>query len=437
MDIRAEQYRDAGQAHAGPRERTTARHSLPLRVLAPLLVLAIAVGAFIALSSTAKKPERSTDEPLPIAVEIVPVRSVKTNLRVTAQGEVRSKTEADIAARVSGQIVYVAPRFEAGAAVKTGDVIARIDPAEYMLAVERARSQVSRARENLARVRSEAALAEGDWRELGMKGDPSDLTLQKPQVASATADLRTAEAFVREAELSLQRTEIVAPFDGRVKTRRIDVGDFVVAGAPVASLFAIDVAQVRVPLTDYDLGVLGVAPGFAATERDPGPAASVRGAGAGANQVWTGYLTLVEASFEAATRLVYGLVEVKDPFATTAPLAPGMYVSVELKGRTEDNFRAVPRGAFKKNEIVYTVGTDGAIRGRRLTPAHATAEDVFFREGIEAGERVVVSYLPSPRDGMKVRDVKDPPPPKIEDAPPKKGKKARADKTDTRKPESE
>jgi RND family efflux transporter MFP subunit len=401
-----------------------------LRVLLPILVVGLAVGGVVLLSMTAKKADKSEEAPLALAVEIAPVKTVRTNLQVTAQGEVKSKTEADVAARVGGQIVYVSPAFEPGAPIKAGDVLARVDAADYRLAVERARSQVSRARENLERIRSEAALAQADWKELDMKGDPSDLTLLKPQVASATADLRTAEAAVREAELNLQRTDVVAPFDGRVKARRVDAGDFVAPGAPVASLFAVDVAQVRAPLTDQDLAVLGVAPGYVATGADAGPRATVHGTGAGVALAWEGRLTLVEAAFDPATRLVYGLIEVKDPFASATPLAPGMFVAIDLKGRSEETLFAIPRGAFKKNEIVYTVEAEGAIKGHRLVPAHANAREVFFREGLKEGDRVVVSYLPAPRDGMKVRDVNDPVPPKTEPETEKGQKKAREKKTD-------
>ncbi|NWG70051.1 MAG: efflux RND transporter periplasmic adaptor subunit [Parvularculaceae bacterium] len=420
VDIRTDQIAEGSFAQdiSGAAVPASAPKRPPAALLvgAPLAVLAVAVGVIMLLSATARKPEKNVDPPLPIAVEIATVRSVTTSLEVTAQGEVKSKTEADVAARVGGQIVEVAPQFEPGASVRSGDLLVRIDPAEYRLAVERARSQVSRARENLARMRSEADLAKADWQELGMAGTPSDLTLLKPQMASATADLRTAEAAVREAELALERTEIRAPFDGRVKSRRVDVGDFVAPGTPVASLFAVDVAQVRIPLTERDLSVLGVGPGFGATPENPGPVALVRGTGAHAGAPWSGHLALVEASFDPATRLVYGLVEVKDPFAGPTPLAPGMFVSVDLKGRTEEALLAIPRGAYKKNEVVYTVDAEGAIRGHRLAAAHATASEVFFRTGLAAGDRVVVSYIPSPRDGMKVRDLNAPLPPKAEGA---------------------
>lgn len=417
-----------GVTGAAASEAGRKRPPAALLIGSPLAVLVLAIGAVMLLSATAKKPEKNTEAPLPIAVDLATVKSVETSLRVTAQGEVKSKTEADVAARVGGQIVFVAPGFEPGAAVKAGDVLARIDPAEYALAVERARSQVSRARENLARIRSEADLAKADWEDLGMAATPSELTLLKPQLASATADLRTAEAGVREAELALERTEIRAPFDGRVKARRVDAGDFVGPGTPVASLFAVDVAQIRVPLTDQQLGVLGVAPGFAASADRAGPVALVRRAGLVADRNWAGNLVLVEAAFDPTTRLVFGLVEVRDPFAGEAPLAPGMFVSVDLEGRAGQTLLAIPRGAYKKNEIVYTVDSDGAIRGHRLVAAHATATEVFFNGGLAAGDRVVVSYLPSPRDGMKVRDLNAPVPPKAEEAPtdaPKSKKKAK------------
>ncbi|MGD9799138.1 MAG: biotin/lipoyl-binding protein [Parvularculaceae bacterium] len=155
---------------------------------APFLVIIGAFGGVMVMMATAPKPEKNAGETLPVAVEIATARVEETTLRVATQGQVKSKNEAAVAAQVSGQIVEISPALEPGAYFSKGDVLARIDPAEYRLAVDRSRSQVARAREALARARSEAALAEQDWKDLGLNGNPSDLTLQKPQVNTALAD---------------------------------------------------------------------------------------------------------------------------------------------------------------------------------------------------------------------------------------------------------
>lgn len=378
----------------------------------PFLVIVGAVMGVGVLVATAPKPEKNLEPPLPIAVEIATATAQDTTLRVTTQGEVRPKNEAAVAAQVAGQLIEMSPSLEAGAFVKKGELLARIDPSQYRLAVDRSRSQVARAREALLRAKSEADLAEQDWKDLGLTGAPSDLTLQKPQVNAALADLRTAEAAVRESELNLERTEIRSPFDGRVMARSANLGDFISPGVPVATIFAIDVAQIRIPMTDADLAVLGIAPGFAAGEGEAAPVAHVSAVVAGELREWTGRLALVGASIDSQTRLVYGLVEVADPFSASfaAPLAPGLFVDVRIDSGDTQRLVAVPRGALKKNRHIYVVDGDGVIKAREVSPAMADARTLYFRDGVEPGEKVVASFLPSPRDGMKVRDISATPP---------------------------
>ncbi len=397
---------------------------------APFLIIAVAVAGFMLLLATGKKPEKNDEPPLPIAVEIVAARAEATTLRVATQGQVKSRNEAEIAAQVAGQIIEISPSLESGANFKKGDVLARIDPAQYKLAVDRSRSQVARARESLARARSEADLAERDWKDLGLEGDPSELTMQKPQVNAALADLRTAEAAVGESELNLERTTIRAPFDGRVKERRANVGDFISPGAPLASIFAVDVAQIRAPLTDADLGVIGLAPGFSAGEGADAPVAHLSAVVAGERREWIGKLVLIESAVDPQTRLVYGLVEVADPFgaANSAPLAPGLFVDIRINSGLEQQLIALPRSALKKNQYLYSVDKDFAIKAREVTPLMADASSIYFLTGVEIGERFVASFLPSPRDGMKVRDINAPAPKKEEAAENGKKKVADADK---------
>ena len=403
MDIRADQ---SMTNHAVQRPK----RNFALRAVvfaAPFLVIAAAAAGVAGLIATAPKPDKNTQAPLPIAVEIATARAEETSLRVMTQGQVKSKNEADVAAQVSGQLLQISPSLEAGAYFSKGEILATIDPAQYKLSVDRSRSQVARAREALARAKSEASLAEQDWKDLGLSGDPSDLTLQKPQVNAALADLKTAEAAVRESELDLERTQIRAPFDGRVMTRKANVGDFISPGVALASIFAVDVAQIRIALTDADLAVLGLTPGYAASEGDKAPKARLSAIVAGQPREWMGRLALIDASVDPSTRLVYGLVEVADPFGAThaAPLAPGLFVDVVIDSGENQRLVSIPRGALKKNQYVYVVDKDGAIKARTVTPAMANATTLFFRDGVEAGEKVVASFLPSPRDGMKVRDI--------------------------------
>jgi RND family efflux transporter MFP subunit len=373
---------------------------------APLLViLFVGVGGLMVLQATASRPEEKGEAPRPPAVQFAVAHARPTTIAIDVQGEARPRVEATLAAQVAGRIVWASPAFANGGAFNEGDVLARIDAADYELAVVRARSQVAQAEEALAREEAEAELARQDWQALG-RGDPPPLAVREPQLAQARAALAAAQASLRSAELDLSRASIRAPFTGRIRERRANVGDYVAPGAPLAVAFATDAVEIRVPLTDADLQAMRVPVGFTATGVNPGPIAHVRSI-TGRELTWEGRLIRVEASVDSRTRLVYGIVQVRDPFnaRNAAPLAPGMFVGVRLEGSGRESLVAAPRSALKRNEFVYVVTPENTIDVRQVRPVQTTADEALFREGVADGERVVVSVLTSPRQGMAVTPI--------------------------------
>ncbi len=172
-------------------------------------------------------------------------------------------------------------------------------------------------------------------------------------------------------------------------------------------MFATSAMEIRVPLTDADLASMRIPVGFAATSANPGPVAHITDATGGREHAWEGRLVRVDAAIDPRTRLVYGIVEVRDPFDPRrgAPLAPGMFVSAQLDATGRESMVAAPRSALKRNEFVYVVKPDNTIDVRRVRPAQTTADEVMFRQGVADGERVVVSVLTSPRQGMAVTPI--------------------------------
>lgn len=373
---------------------------------APVVVLVAVAGLFALMLATGPKPEEKTDAPHPPAVQFAVAQARPTTIGIAVQGETRPRFSSALSAQVAGRVVWVSPKFAEGGAFSEGETLARIEDADYRLAVVRARSQVAQAEEALAREEAESELARQDWQALG-RGDPPPLAVREPQLAQARAQLAAAQAALRSAELDLSRTSIKAPFTGRMLERRANVGDYVGPGAPVATMFSTEAMEIRVPLTDADLASMSLPVGFTATAQLPGPVAHVSTVSGGRLRTWEGRLVRTEASVDARTRLVYGLVEVRNPFAASnaAPLAPGMFVSVRLEGSGRETLVAAPRSALKRNEFVYVVRPDNTIDVRQVRPAQTTADEVLFREGVANGERVVVSVLTSPRQGMAVTPI--------------------------------
>jgi RND family efflux transporter MFP subunit len=373
---------------------------------APLVVIVGGIALLALMIATAPRPEEKTDAPHAPAVQFAVAHARPSTISISVQGEARPRVEATLAAQVAGRIVWASPKFVDGGAFTEGEVMARIDGADYQLAVVRSRAQVAQSEEALAREEAESELARQDWQALG-RGDPPPLAVREPQLAQARAQLAASQAALRSAELDLSRATIRAPFTGRIRERRANVGDYVGPASPVAVMFSTDAMEIRVPLTDSDLASMRLPVGFAASAANRGPTAHVSTVTGGRIQTWEGRLVRTEASVDARTRLVYGVVEVRDPFSArnTTPLAPGMFVSARLEGSGTERLVAAPRSALKRNEFVYVVTADNRIDVRQVRPAQTTADEVLFREGVADGERVVVSVLTSPRDGMEVTPI--------------------------------
>jgi RND family efflux transporter MFP subunit len=371
---------------------------------APALVVVGGAVVFATMLATGPKPEEKAANAHPPAVQFAVATARPASISINVQGEARPRVEAALAAQVAGRIVWASPAFVEGGAFREGEVLARIEAADYELAVVRAHSQVAQAQEGLAREQAEGELARQDWEALGT-GEASPLALREPQMAQARATLAAAQASLRSAELDLARTQIRAPFTGRLRERHANVGDYVAPGAAVATMFSTDIMEIRVPLTDADLASLRTPVGFAATAATPGPLANVSISQAGAMRNWQGRLVRTEAAIDPRTRLVYGIVAVNHPFAGAAPLAPGMFVSVRLDGSARETMVAAPRSALKRNEYVYVIGADNSVDIRQVRPAQTTADEVFFRAGVTDGDRVITSTLASPRDGMAVTPI--------------------------------
>jgi RND family efflux transporter MFP subunit len=373
---------------------------------APVVVIAGGAGLFALMMATAPKPEEKEGNAHPPAVQFAVAHSRPTTISISVQGEARPRFEATLAAQVAGRIVWVSPKFADGGAFNQGETLARVDPANYQLAVVRARAQVAQAEEGLTREEAEGELARQDWAALG-RGEPPPLAVREPQMAQARAQLAAAQAALRSAELDLSRTNITAPFTGRMRERRANMGDYVGPGSPVAVMFSTDTMEIRVPLTDADLTAMQIPVGFSASASNQGPAAHVSTVTGGRINTWEGRLVRTEASVDARTRLIYGTVEVRNPFASSnrTPLAPGMFVSTRLEGSASETLVAAPRSALKRNEYVYVVTAENTIDVRQVRPAQTTADEVLFREGVADGERVVVSVLGSPQQGMAVTPI--------------------------------
>jgi len=373
----------------------------------PLLIIFGGVGAFVAMSAFKPKPETKEDVVKAIPVLTAEAMQESVTLSVKAQGEVQPRTEINIVPQVSGRITYMSPNFIEGGAFKKGDLLVRIEPAEFNLRVTQARASVAQAETVLVRERSEAEVARRDWDEIGTGGSPTALTLREPQMAEAAANLEAARARLAEAELQLSRTAVRAPFTGRVSMRHIDQGEFVNSGTKLGEVYSTAVMDVRLPLTNDDLRRAGLTLGYSAAANGGGIPVTLSANVAGTYANWEGRIVRTDSRFDKDTRVLYSYVEVKDPFGKAAkdgvPLAPGLFVDAAIAGRTLEDIVTVPRSALRGE--VYIANSDDTLSIRQVSVLSSDRSQAVIQSGLSAGEIVITSPIRGVADGMKINVV--------------------------------
>ncbi len=320
----------------------------------------------------------------------------------------RPRTESRVVPEVSGQVVWVSPDFVSGGFFEAGAPLLRIDAHDYEQARIRARAEVAASGLRQAQAQAEAEIAVREWQQLG-NGTASALTAHVPQLENARAALAAAEANLGQAERNLERTELRAPYAGRVREKTVDVGQFVAAGTAVGSIYAIDFAEIRLPLPDGELAFLAELPlVYRGESQRAGPRVTVRAEFAGQTHEWQGRLVRTEGEIDPSSRMVHAVAQVRNPYGRGAdpqrpPLAVGMYVHAEIEGAIASDVVLLPRAAVRVDGRVLVVDEQQRLRFREIKILRATRDTLVVRSGLHAGEQVVLSALDAVTDGMVVR----------------------------------
>jgi RND family efflux transporter MFP subunit len=393
----------------------------PLRkIFFPFLLLLLgAAGGFALFKSRQPVVPVEINTPPPL-VRVTVVEVADHPLSVSAQGTVLPRTETLLASQVAGEVIWVSPAFEVGAFFRRGETLLRLDPRDYELEVKRSEAEVAQAQVRITREQAEAELARQEWQELG-QGEPGPLVLHQPQLAEAKATLAAAEAILAKTRLSLDRTRLRAPFAGRLRNQSVGLGQFLSPGQQVASLQAIDYAEIRLPLADDQLAFLDLPSAYRDRPAGPGPKVTLRANFAGSRHTWTGTIVRSEGELDPQSRLLNLVARVPDPYGSgdqsevgseRPPLAVGLFVEAEIEGRTARDSILLPRSALRDEEDgqaqVLVVDAENRLRFRPVEVLRLDHDQVLLGQGLEAGERVCISPLDVALDGMPVRTTPTP-----------------------------
>jgi RND family efflux transporter MFP subunit len=377
-----------------------------VRIVLSLLILGVGIGAASYLKNSAPRTQKRPPVKLNPTVQIQTVKPSSYQIVVTAMGTVVPSREVILKSRVSGEIIEIHPEFTEGGFLKKDMKILQIDPKDYELALARKQSAVTDAEYALKLELGHQTVAKREW-DLLNQGKPAqdmekELALRQPHLNKARADLSAAEAELKAAMLDLERTHVVSPFNAMVRSKSVDLGSQVTPQEPLAELVGTDAYRIQVSLPVDRLEWIDVP----VQVGDPGSKARIV---YGQGHECIGTVVRLMGDLATEGRMARVLVEVADPLGLKAsnkdrsPLLIGEYVRVEIQGRKLDSVFQIPRAALRDHSNVWVAGENQTLEIRNVHPIWRAADIVLLKDGLKSGERLIVSDLPAPVQGMPVR----------------------------------
>lgn len=386
---------------------------IPQKLWVPIAIAVLCLfGAFViretAPSVEFKEPERAIPTVRTISSEPTTLR-----YRVRTQGTVAPRTEADLVPEVSGRVVWLSPSFAPGGFFKQGDLLLRIESRDFELAVDRQRAALKRAESEFDFADSELKRRES-LSEAGV-ASPSQLADARRAAAVAEATVIDARAALEQARRDLERSQIRAPFDGRVREEHVDIGQFVTRGNLIGRIYATDYAEIRLPIPDHEIRFLDLPdPRVAGSEpAKQGPEVLLHATFAGRPFEWTGRIVRTEAEIDEKSRMMNVVARVDDPYRASdaesrPPLAVGLFVQAEIMGPLAKDVIVVPRYALRDGGKILVVDGESRLRTKKVEVLRIDRDDVLIQGPLAPGERICVSPIQAVVEGARVLTVESP-----------------------------
>ena len=372
-----------------------------------LSISVLAIGVIAAIVVTKLKPKVARERPKKSVPNVLVIDATLQTLpaQVNAAGNVIPAQEVNLIPEVSGKLTYVSKKLVAGSQVEKGELLLRIDPRQYRLAIQQERSRIRQAQLDLELEKGRVAVAKREWELIGgsdIKKGPAEpaLALRKSQLATAEAALAAARSTFDQAKLNLERTAIRAPFRANVVSENVDLGQVVSPTTQIARLVAHDEVHVNVvtPVEALDLLELPRNNGQRGSK-----ALVTQRLSNGKTIQRRGEIIQLIAELDRQTRRAQLLLRVEQPFDVELglPMLPGAYVEVTFEGKEVNDVVALPASAIYDGNKVWTVSKKGLLAPQPIEVLWQT-EDRTYVKGIVEGQTVMTSVLSAPIRGMKV-----------------------------------
>mgnify|MGYP001813682643 CR=1 FL=1 len=378
---------------------------IPVTIFGVLLTLAILIRA-----NPPESSRRFTPPPQAMVVDAAQVHLQDYRILLESYGSVQPRTKTTLTAQVSGQVVYVNPNIRDGGFFNKGDVLVSIDPRDYEANVRIAQAGLMDARQTLADASARSELAREDWSSLGNEGEPPELVLRLPQLEAARAGVISAEATLQKAELELERTRIIAPFAGRVLQQGADIGQVVSPNSEIATIYATDYVEVRLPIRNRDLKYVSLPERYRDVKSADFKVDAQIISDLVGRTVWDARLVRTEGAIDQSARQLHVIAQISDPFSKGVDGRPqlkiGQYVTAMMAGHVLEDVVVIPNSAIYQGSYVYVVEND-VLQRRNVEITWQNDHHAIIETGLGEGDILVTTPLGQVTSGVRVSAVLD------------------------------
>lgn len=379
-----------------------------MKFILPTIILALTLLVTAALVILRPDAEMSEPQPYIPAVNTLTVDPESVTISVRAQGTAQPRMETTLTAEVGGRIVFISDIFQNGSFFEEDQLLLEFDPLPYEAELSRARSTLAAARMNLFQEQAQAEQAREEWLRSGINRPEgaSPLVLREPQIALAQAEIEAAKAAVATARRNLERTQVRAPYNGRVRERSVSLGQVATAsGTVLGQIYSIDRFEVRIPLSLREYTLLGLHERTGDFSSDP-LAVNLRSQSGDLQQEWQGKLVRSEGSLDPRNRMIHVVVEVDDPYRRSGNDSPvlqaGRFLTANISGPVVDGAFRIPRSAIIHPNQVRIIDADNRLRSRQIQIHQTTADYAIITGGLEPGDRISLTAVDYFVEGMEV-----------------------------------
>lgn len=377
------------------------------KIIVPAAIIIATIFSVMFIKGNPPKASRFSAPPkAKINVAVKPLQLIDYPVEIDSFGTVKPRTQSMLVAQVSGLIIDINEQFREGGFFEKGDVLLQLDDRDLKAEVKSAQANLLNAEQNLLEEQARGRQALTDWQRLGNESEPSILVLRKPQLAAAQAQVLSAQAQLEKAQLNLERTKIKAPYAGRVLNRSVDLGQVVSNNMQLATIYATDSVEIRLPIKNKDLSFINLPEQYRdGAKNQRGSAVNFTSDLIGEQQ-WQGQLIRTEGAIDESAQQLYVVAKINDPYKSTSdnqyPVKIGQYVKAKINGKVASQVLVIPNSAIYQGSYVYVV-ENGTLQRKNIALAWQNALQGIVSKGLEAGSQLVLTPLGQVSSGTPVQ----------------------------------